>query len=55
MTVFQPFYEMKLKALKFWYFEASEDIITKFESKALHSEKLVKVATLPPSFLPSGT
>ena len=60
MAVFQPFYEMKLKASKSWPFEASEDIMTKFKSQAmsleLNVEKLVGVATgNPPSFRPSGT
>ena len=36
MSVFQLFYEMKLKTSKSWHFEASEDIITKFKSQALH-------------------
>ena len=49
---------MKLK-LKTSKFEASEDIITKLNHKFFISlesniEKLVGVATLPPSFLPSG-
>ena len=36
MPVFQPLYEVKLKAAKFWPFEAREDIMTKFKSQALH-------------------
>ena len=36
MTVFQLFYEMKLKTLKSWHFEASKDIMTKFKSQGLH-------------------
>jgi hypothetical protein len=40
------------------HFEASEDIVTKFKSQALHdiksnTEKLVGETVLPPSFLPS--
>ena len=43
--------------IKSWYFEASEDIMTKFKSQALHIIKSniikpVGVATLPPSFFP---
>ena len=36
MTVFQLFYEMKLKTskLKFWDVEVSEDIVNKFKSQA---------------------
>jgi hypothetical protein len=39
MSVFQLFYKMKLKTSKFsksWYFEASEDIMTKFKSQAFY-------------------
>ena len=39
MPVFQLFYGMKLKTSKFkksWHFEASEAIMTKFKSQALH-------------------
>ena len=35
MTVFQPFYEMKLKTSKFKVL-ASEDIITKFKSHGIY-------------------
>jgi hypothetical protein len=50
---------MVIPTLKTCYFEASEDIMPKFKSQALHIiksnvEKLVGVATFPPSFLPSG-
>ena len=33
---FKSFYELKLKTLKSWHFEASEDVMTKFKSQALH-------------------
>ena len=47
MPVFQPFYEMKLKTPKFkvFTFEASEDIMTKFESQDLymyHKNQILK-------------
>ena len=41
MTVFQLFYEMKLKTSKFWHFEGSKDIMTKFKSQALHIKKII--------------
>ena len=42
LPVFQPFYEMKLKTTKFkvFRFEASEDIMTKFESQYLYIIKI---------------
>ena len=47
-----------ISTLKSWHFEASEDIITKFKSQNLYAinsniEKLVGVASLPPSLPPS--
>ena len=41
--------------LKSWYFEASEDIRTKFKSLKSNIEMLVGVALLHPSFPPSET
>jgi hypothetical protein len=63
LEICQLFYEIKLKTFLFkvLVFEDREDIMTKFKSQALHVKKKsnienpVEVATLPPSFLPSGT
>ena len=49
---------MVIPTLKTCYFEASKDIMTKFKPQALHIKKsnigkLLGVATLPISFLPS--
>jgi hypothetical protein len=65
MLIFQLFYEMKLKtvSLKSWHLKASADIMMKSKSQALciirikycNGVLLVGVATLPHSFLPSGT
>ena len=59
MPIFQSFYELKLKTskLKSWHFEASEDIMTKFKTQALHIirikyQMLVAVATLLPHSQP---
>ena len=65
--MFQPYYVMKLKplGLKCWYFEASEDITTKFKWQGLWSLHISKesniempVGVAPPpgplSFQPSG-
>ena len=61
-SVYSCFMIWDEKALisKSYYFEASKDIITKFKSQALHIIrmkfwKVGGVATLPSSFLPSGT
>ena len=58
MSVFQLFYEMKLKTslfLKFWHFKASRDIITKFKSKALYVIRIkyqkASVSGNPPSLI----
>ena len=57
MTIFQLFYEMKLKTSKSWHFEASEDIMTKFESQALHIIKIkywiASRSGNPPSLIPA--
>jgi hypothetical protein len=42
---------MVIPSLKTCYFEASEDIMTKFKLQAFH---IMGLATLPLSFLPSG-
>ena len=57
MTIFQLFYEMKLKTSKSCHFEASKDIITKFKSQALHIIRIKYWKTSgsgnPPSLSPA--
>ena len=57
MTIFQLFYEMKLKTSKSCHFEANKDIMTKFKSQALHIIIIkywnASVSGNPPSFIPA--
>jgi hypothetical protein len=61
MPVFQPFYNMKLKTFKSWHFVATEDIITKFKSQALHAIRMKYInaggsgsrSGNPPSLIPT--
>ena len=60
MSVFQPFYRMKLKtslSLKCWHFEASEDIMTKFKLQAFHIIRIkywkASGGGNPPSLIPA--
>ena len=56
MTVFQLFYEMKLKTLKSWHFEASKDIMTEFKSQTFHIIRIkygnASGSGNPPSLIP---
>ena len=55
MTVFQLFYEMKLKTSKSWHFEASKDIMTKFKSQDLHIIRIKYCNASGSGFPPSGS